>query len=114
MAERYVGIDLNDKYAMISYYTEGMSEPGTFSMVTGNEVYQIPVCISKGKETSQWIYGEEARRRAKEDKSLCIDGLLKKALADDTAELSGTVYDVKELLFLFLKKLWRSVCWPAL
>jgi len=105
MAERYVGIDLNDKYAMISYYMEGMSEPGTFSMVTGNEVYQIPVCISKRKETSQWIYGEEARRRAKEDKSLCIDGLLKKALADDTAELSGTVYDVKELLFLFLKKL---------
>ena len=31
MAERYVGIDLNDKYAMISYYMEGMSEPGTFS-----------------------------------------------------------------------------------
>ena len=59
MAERYVGIDLNDKYAMISYYMEGMSEPGTFSMVTGNEVYQIPVCISKRKETSQWIYGEE-------------------------------------------------------
>ena len=41
MAEKYVGIDLNEKFAMISYYTKGMSEPGTFSMVTGSEAYQI-------------------------------------------------------------------------
>ena len=43
MAERYIGIDLNDKYAMISFYTQEMSEPNTISMVTGSEVYQIPV-----------------------------------------------------------------------
>ena len=47
MAKRFIGIDLNDKYAMISYYTRGMSEPGTYSTVTGSESYQIPVCISK-------------------------------------------------------------------
>ena len=38
MEENYLGIDLNDKYAMISYYAKGMSEPNTFSMVTGSEI----------------------------------------------------------------------------
>lgn len=105
MAERYVGIDLNDKHAMISHYAKGMSEPGTFSMVTGSEVYQIPVCISRKAETGQWIYGEEAKRHAKEQKGACVDGLLKKALASEEVELDGSVYGASELLFLFIKKL---------
>ena len=42
---RTIGIDLSEKYAMVSYYMEGMSEPSTFSMVTGSQVYQIPLCI---------------------------------------------------------------------
>lgn len=53
MSEKYIGIDLNEKYAMISYYAEGMSEPNTFSMVTGSEVYQIPLCMFKRKGTGQ-------------------------------------------------------------
>lgn len=105
MAERYVGIDLNEKHAMVSHYAQGMSEPGTFSMVTGSEIYQIPVCISRKKETGQWIYGEEAKKYAKESRSVCVDGLLKKALTSESVEMEGVIYDASELLFLFLKKL---------
>lgn len=105
MADRYVGIDLNEKYAMVSCYARGMSEPNTFSMVTGREVYQIPACIAKRRGQGAWIYGEEAKRRAKEDGTCCIDGLLKKALAGEPAEMEGTIYDASELLFLFLKYL---------
>lgn len=105
MAERYVGIDLNEKHAMISYYTQGMSEPGTFSMVTGREVYQIPTCISKRSDTGQWVYGEEAKKYGKERKAVCVDGLLKKALAAESVEIGEMIYDLSELLFLFLKKL---------
>lgn len=105
MAGRYVGIDLNDKYAMVSYYAQGMSEPNTFSMVTGREVYQIPACIARKKGQGAWIYGEEAKRRSKEDGTRFIDGLLKKALAGEPSELDGTIYDSSELLFLFLKYL---------
>lgn len=105
MADRYVGIDLNEKYALVSYYAKGMAEPNTFSMVTGREVYQIPACIAKKKGQGAWIYGEEAKRSAKEDGTRCIDGLLKKALSGEPAELEGTIYDSSELLFLFLKYL---------
>ncbi len=105
MAERYVGIDLNEKYAMVSYYAQGMSEPGTFSMVTGSEAYQIPVCLCKKKDGMQWLYGEEAKRYAKEENTVCMDGLLKKALASESVELEGTLYEAADLLFLFLKKL---------
>ena len=105
MAERYVGIDLNEKYAMVSYYAQGMSEPGTFSMVTGSEAYQIPVCLCKKKDGMQWLYGEEAKRYAKEEKTVCMDGLLKKALASESVESEGTLYEAADLLFLFLKKL---------
>lgn len=118
MAERYVGIDLNEKYAMISYYAQGMSEPGTFSMVTGSEIYQIPVCVSRKRGTGQWLYGDEAKKYAKEEKGCCIDGLLKKALSAEPVEMDGTIYDSSELLFIFLKKLlglWQQgggEVWP--
>lgn len=105
MAEKYIGIDLNDKYAMISYYTEGMSEPGTFSTVTGSEVYQIPVCVAKKKGVGQWFYGEEARKRSREEETPCIECLYKRALAFEPVELEGEIYDTTELLFGFLRKL---------
>ncbi len=105
MAERYIGIDLNEKYAMISCYMQGMSEPSTFSMVTGSEVYQIPVCISKKKGIGQWFFGEEARRRSREEGAFCVEGLLKKSLAHEPVEVEGVIYDAAELLFVFLRKL---------
>lgn len=105
MAERYIGIDLNEKYAMISYYTSGMSEPVTFSLVTGSEVYQIPVCVSKKRGIGQWFCGEEARRRSREEGTICIESLLKRALASESVEIEGTFYDASELLFIFLRKL---------
>lgn len=105
MAQRYIGIDLNEKYAMVSCYAEGMSEPNTFSMVTGSEVYQIPLCIAKRKGSGQWSCGAEAKRIAKEEGTSYVDSLLKKALSFESVELEGTVYDSSELLFLFLKKI---------
>lgn len=105
MAKRYIGIDLNEKYAMISCFTQEMPEPNTFSMVAGSEAYQIPVSLCKKRGSRQWFYGDEAKKCAKEAGSFYIDGMLKKALAKETAEFEGTIYDVSELLFVFLKKL---------
>ena len=38
----YLGIDLTDSYAMISYYQLNQKEPETVSLVAGGENYQIP------------------------------------------------------------------------
>lgn len=113
MAEKYIGIDLNDKYAMVSHYMQGMSEPGTFSTVTGSEAYQIPVCISRQKDSGQWLYGEEARAYARETGVACIEGLLKKALAAEKVRLAQKNYEGTELLFLFVKMLTGLLMQPG-
>ena len=33
----YVGIDINDRYAMISYYKLNMDEPETVSTIAGSQ-----------------------------------------------------------------------------
>lgn len=95
--EKYIGVDLNDKYAMVSHYAQGMSEPGTFSMVTGSEVYKIPLCAIKAEDGRTWLFGEEARQFARKNERPCIEGLLKKALLHEPVE--------EEPLFLFMKML---------
>ena len=43
MAERgfYIGIDIDDTYAVTSFFTTGMKDVATVSMVAGSEVFQI-------------------------------------------------------------------------
>ncbi len=105
MEKRYIGIDLNEKYAMVSYYRKGMKEPGTLSMVAGSEVYQIPLCMAKKRGDKQWRYGEEAKKCARAGDAFYVDGLLKKSLAGESVESEGEIYDASELFFRFLKKL---------
>lgn len=102
---RIIGIDLSEKYAMVSYYMEGMSEPATFSMITGSEAYQIPACICKRKGMEQWLFGEDARKYALSQGIPCIEGLFKKALDGDQVELEGKIYNTADMFFLFLKRI---------
>ena len=60
----YVGIDLNNSYAMVSYYHPDMKEPETVSMVAGSENYHIPALLARRQSTGIWYYGEEAKKMA--------------------------------------------------
>ena len=60
----YLGIDLDDQYAVISSYELNKKEPETFSAIAGSEIYQIPALITKKKGIGQWFVGEEAVRLA--------------------------------------------------
>ena len=42
----YLGIDLDDQYAVISSYELNKKEPETFSAIAGSEIYQIPAPVS--------------------------------------------------------------------
>ncbi len=55
----YLGIDLDDQYAVISSYELNKKEPETFSAIAGSEIYQIPALITKKKGIGQWFVGEE-------------------------------------------------------
>lgn len=88
MAEHgvYIGIDIDDSYAVVSYLAADAKEPETVSMIAGKEVFQIPVQI------------------AKEDR------LLSRALQQEEIFVDGTCYPAEELLVLFLRKLIGYAC----
>lgn len=100
----YLGIDINAKYTMISYYQLHMTEPQTLSTVMGSETYQIPTYLGKKKGMGQWFFGEEARQKVKNNEALGIDDLLTKALADEEVYIEHEKYTARDLLVIFLKK----------
>lgn len=99
-----MGIDLNDRYAMISYYQLNMSEPETVSTVAGSEVYKIPTLLAKRKNLGQWFYGDDAKKMAKTSEVICVDSLLKRAVNGETVCIEEENYEAWELLALYLKK----------
>lgn len=97
----YIGIDIDDTYAVASFFTTGMKEPETFSMVTGSEVYQIPVKITKKKDTEQWVIGEEAQKQQEQ----AVDSLFSRALNQEEVLIQEEKYLAEELLLLYIRKL---------
>lgn len=100
----YIGIDLNDSYAMVSYYQPNMKEPETVSTIAGSENYHIPTILARRRNIAMWYYGDEARKMAKTSEVICVDSLLRRAVAGDVIGVGGDNYDAIDLLTLFLKK----------
>jgi len=100
-----LGIDLNDRYAMVSYYQLNMSEPETISTIAGSENYQIPTLLAKRKNLGQWFYGDDAKKMAKTSEVICVDALLKRAVNGESIRIEEESYEAWELLSLFLKKI---------
>lgn len=107
MAERgfYIGIDIDDSYAVTSFFTTGMKDVATVSMVAGSEVFQIPTQITKKKGIGQWFIGAEAERIAEEQQVTVVDALLGRAMRQEELLIEGEAYPAEELLVLFLRKL---------
>lgn len=100
-----LGIDLNDRYAMVSYYQLNMSEPETVSTIAGSEEYQIPTILAKRKNLGQWFYGDDAKKMAKTSEVICVDALLKRAVNGESIRIEEDSYEAWELLALFLKRI---------
>ena len=100
----YIGIDLNDSYAMVSFFQQNMKEPETVSTVAGSEEFQIPLVLARRKSIGKWDYGDEARRLSKSGEMVCIDQLLKRALNSEKIVIDDDSFMAEELLALFLKK----------
>lgn len=101
----YLGIDLNDKYAMISFYQQNMGEPETVSAIAGSEVYAIPMVLAKRKGLGQWYYGDEAVKMAKTSEVICVDSLLRRAMNGESLLMDGESFKAEDLLGLYIRKL---------
>ena len=101
----YLGIDLDNDNAVISYFQLNMKEPETVSTVAGSEVYLIPLILAKKHGSGQWFIGEEAKRLALLQGEEAVSGLLQAALAEKEFFIEGETYKAQELLALYIKKL---------
>lgn len=99
-----LGIDLNDSYAMVSFYQSSMEEPQTVSMIAGSENYRIPALLARRKNIGMWYYGDEAGRMAKTSEVICVDCLLRRAVNREVIGVGEDNYDAVDLLALFIKK----------
>lgn len=102
--EVYFGLDINDKYTMISFYQMNMKEPETVSTVMGSEAYQIPTYLSKKKGIGQWYFGSSGKQQVALNQAVGVDALLSKALHKESVFLDQERYAARELLVIFLKK----------
>ncbi len=107
MAEQcyYIGIDMDDDNAVISYYKSGMREPETLSMIAGSEIYQIPVALVKKRGIGQWFIGEEAKKMALLQNEEVIDHLLSGAIEKKQVTIENAVFEKEDLFVLYIKKL---------
>lgn len=101
----YIGIDLNDSYAMVSFATTSHQEPETASSVAGSEMFQIPLAVCMASASGQWVYGDEAIRFGKADMGKCEDRLLSRSLEHDYTVVQGETYEIRSLLTIFIKKI---------
>lgn len=101
----YIGIDLNDSYAMVSFATTSHLEPETVSSVAGSEIFQIPLAVCMASASGQWVYGDEAVRFEKADMGKCEKNLLTRALERDFTIIKDKTYEIRELLAIFIKKI---------
>lgn len=101
----YIGIDMDDSNAVVSYYREGMKEPETLSTIAGSEIFQIPMTLAKKKGIGQWFIGEEAKKLALLQNQEVVDHLLTKAISKQQLMIENTLFTAQELLTLYVKKL---------
>ena len=101
----YIGIDLNDSYAMVSFATTAHTEPETVSSVAGSEIFQIPLAVCMASASGQWVYGDEAVRFEKADMGKCESHLLTRALQQDYTIIQEQTYEIRALLAIFMKKI---------
>lgn len=99
-----VGYDLGNTYSQISFAGSPEGEVETLSQVAGGQIYNIPTVLCRKHGTSQWFYGREAIRSAREDQGVLVENLFDLALDGEPVAVNGETYDPVALLTLFFKR----------
>lgn len=98
-----IGMDLAEDYLQMSYLYLDDTKPVTLRP-GGVEEYNIPMCLSKRHEMSQWFFGKEALKHAGDGKGILITNLLSMAKNKKTITIENKEFSGEDLFFLFMKK----------
>ena len=99
-----VGYDLGKTFSQISYCSLEGEGPETVSAVAGTEQYNIPTVLCKRSGVSQWYYGKEAVKHAREEGGILVEDLVTLAERGEEVMVEGLSFDPVALLTLFVKR----------
>ena len=103
--DRYVvGLDLNNKFAQISFARIDQNDPDTLSTVAGEEEFNIPAVILKKKSNNQWVIGQNAEEAFQNQEGYIVSDLLNKSLRGENVRMGSEEYKAEDLLLLFIKR----------
>lgn len=97
-----IGFDLGNDFSQISFCRTDQSMPDTFSMVTGEEQYNIPTVLCKGKDV--WFIGKEALQQASAGQGTLVEDIVLLAKNNTSAPVGDEEYEPEKLLAIFIKK----------
>lgn len=103
-AGAFIGYDISDRFAQISFWLPGADKPETLSQVMGEEEYMIPAVLCRRRDRDVWTYGREALKNAEAGQGILVENMLSKALAGESVEVEGECFDAAVLLSLFIKR----------
>ncbi len=102
-----LGFDLRDDYCQISYYEDKLQgsvrEPSTFSLVPGQERFNIPTALAKEAGGPKWYAGEDAVRMSGEG-AIFLPRLLSIAREGSPVNVDGQEVEASALLSLFINR----------
>ena len=101
----YIGIDLKEESAMLSYFHPGMERPATVSFVAGSSEYSLPLVVAKRHGIGQWVYGKDAERLAEAGQGTKAENPFRQALNKNRITVEGREYPAEDLFLLFIKKI---------
>lgn len=99
-----IGYELAKDHVQISYLKIGEKDPETFSMVAGQEQYNIPFALYKQEDKNLWYIGKDALSRQQELGGVLLTDLLGNACKQEMTEVNLETYDSSALLALFVKR----------
>ena len=100
-----VAIDLCRDYSQICYYTEGMQEGVSVSVIPGEERFLVPMVIAKRYQWDEWYIGEVALQYLQKEEAVGVYDLMDLVGRKQAVELEGKTYQALELLQYYLEKL---------
>lgn len=99
-----VGFDLRNDFTQISFCMLNQSVPDTFSMVAGEEEFDIPTLLCRLKEQDKWLIGREALEAAHRGEGILVEDLILLAKGKTSAYLEEKEYPIETIFELFIKK----------
>lgn len=99
-----VGIDLCNDYTQITCYDERIFEPVPVGNDFGEEEYKrIPTVAAVRQDTKEWLFGEQAKALAEEEKTQVLTDIVDHICEGETYQVWGVEKDGTQVLGKFLR-----------